>query len=413
MKLIDRVVFVLILLVPTGALALKKWSNSLFILAVSASIISILFSRKLGSDKFSSWLWLLSISFGAPFFVDLLMQILRQNIIWSQLDAPSRLLLGIPILLFCAYRGEVKYQPFILILSLCIFLTLTSILTNPTGLEFWGRWATSFADPNSLGSVSAIAVAGLLFLCLVHYTDRDWLRLVIGLTALALGLLILLKSQSRGGWLVFLVLTPLVIYLAMRIKLRGIPYLGIATATVILSLIVIDKSLYSRAVSIYLESIEWLNNQHESMTSIGIRLNMLDASWALIKHSPLVGYGDHGYKQILESGIVGQFSAETLEGMSVTPHNEIVGKTLRSGILGGLASFFVFAVPVIFFGVMSHKGSQQQTKIAACLGLITVIGFFIAGLSAGILGLAYISSLYAVSVMSLAGISLAHFYSNR
>lgn len=404
--MIDRVVIFLISLLPIGALAIKKWSNAFFLLAIIGSIISLAQRRDL-PYKPGLWVWTLCLTLCAPIVADVISQILRAEIVTSQLDASFRLLLGIPILLFFLDKIVIDEKIFTLVIGSSVIATVLSVVIAPTGVNFWGRWATVSADPNSLGCITAIATGSLVYLCLRHLTNKQWMMFVFALITLVTGLYILIRSQSRGGWLVFALLLPVVLSLAKRQELKGVKPILLCLAASAAYIFFTDSTLTARAQSIYFETKDWWQNPSNTATSIGIRLNMLKASWSLITYNPILGYGDHGYGSVLSSGALGQFSPTTIHGMSASPHNEIIGKTLKSGIFGGFASLFVFAVPFLFFSKLLKSRNSISQNIPASLGLILVSGFFISGLSAGILGLTYLSSLYAATVTSLAGLALS------
>lgn len=406
MTFIDRLGVTLLLLMPIGTLAIKKWSNSLFLLAVIVSIVALTQKRGLLFEK-SQWILILVLTFAAPFLIDLLMQAVRGEIVSAQLDAPSRLLLGVPILFFCLNKKIQDPRLFTLVVGVSVLATFMSILLDPRGVNFWGRWSTSSVDPNSLGCITAVVAGVLIYLCLVHFTTRHWIALSLAFAALLIGLVVLLKSQSRGGWIVLGLLAPLIIVLAKKQELKGSLLIIFAIFSAATLFIFQDPALQSRAQSIYLETKNWWETPREAASSIGVRLNMLEASWALIKHSPFVGYGDHGYVNVLASGVLGSFSPAAVDAIVNTPHNEIIGKTLKSGLLGGFAAGLVFLIPGVLFFTSMKSGKALVNYLPASLGLIIVIGFFLSGMSAGILGLTYLSSLYSASVLSLAGVVLS------
>ena len=406
MTLIDRLGVTLLLLIPIGTLAIKKWSNSLFLLAVIVSII-ILVQRRTLSLKRSPWALILVITFSAPFLIDLLMQGLRGEIAPAQLDAPSRLLLGAPILLFCLNKKIPDLRLLTLVVGLSVVATLVSILLDPRGVNFWGRWATSSADPNSLGCMTAIFTGALLYLCLTHFTSRDWLACGFAFLTLLLGIFILLKSQSRGGWIVFVFLVTLVLILTKKQGLRGVGWIIVSIIALTIYIALLDDNILKRIGSIYLEYIDWLKSPQDATTSIGIRLNMVEVSWALIKHSPILGYGDHGYAGILSFSGFAHLPPAALIDIVNTPHNEILNKTLRSGVFGGLVALLVFLAPLIFFIKVLLHSTSSVYKTYSSVGLILVVGFFISGMSSGILGLSYLSSFYSAAALGLAGLTMS------
>lgn len=155
-------------------------------------------------------------TFAGLFLSVLISQVFREAIHFAAFDGPSRILLaGVAFLLLKSLN-----IPYIKILSvavpvglICLFLSLQ---LNPGA--YWGeRYATYFADPNTLGSQSLIL--GLLSFFMIDWGVKKSKTLIsLQMIGGLLGLYISIGSGSRGGWLT----APFIIFLALITRLGDI-----------------------------------------------------------------------------------------------------------------------------------------------------------------------------------------------
>jgi len=397
-----------LLALPLGALAIKHWSNVFFALAVFCSATLLLLDESDKKIRPNLWLVALSVSFAAFVFTDVFAQLARGEFTPSHLDAPFRLLLGIPLVFYFARRGQFREGPAFIILGLSFALILALIYFIPGASSAWGgRWATKPADPNSLGIMTGVFLMVFLLLFAKRMSIAVSIRALIGIPFLLVAAFILIQTQSRGGWIVVPLIAPIFLILLAKDKqlVSGILTLG-GLAIVVTALIYSDARAINRFLSIHAELISWFKNPSAANYSIGVRLNMMEASWELFKSSPWVGHGDLAKALAADPTLlISKAHSETIQGLAQTPHNEILGRLLRSGLFGGLAAFAVFFIPLaLFVKRVFLVPPSAKPSIAAEVGLIFISGCIAGSMSAGILGLTYLSALYAGIVLPLCGL---------
>jgi O-antigen ligase len=234
-------------------------------------------------------------------------------------------------------------------------------------------------------------------------------RALIGIPFLLVAAFILIQTQSRGGWIVVPLIAPIVLILLAKDKqlVSGILTLG-GLAIVVTALIYSDALAINRFLSIQAELIAWFKDPGAANYSIGVRLDMIEASWELFKSSPWVGHGDLAKALAANPTLlISKAHSETIQGLAQTPHNEILGRLLRSGLFGGFAAFAVFFIPLaLFVKRVFLVPPSAKPSIAAEVGLIFTSGCIVGTMSAGILGLTYLSALYAGIVLPLCGLTI-------
>jgi O-antigen ligase len=399
-----------LLVLPLGALSIKHWANVFFALAVFSAAILLLAREPEKKRPINFWLVSLSISFAAFVFSDVLAQLARGEFAASYLDAPFRLLLGIPLVFYFARKGQFREELAFAILCLSFTLTLLLVYFIPgPSLGWGGRWATKPADPNSLGIMTGVFLMVFLFLVAKTSSIPLFTRVLIGMIGLAIAALILTQTQSRGGWIIVPLISPVLLILLGREKrlVGGLLTLG-GTALLCAVFIYSDSRATARFLSIQSEFISWFRSPNAADYSVGIRLNMIEASWELFKISPWFGNGDIAKALAAEPALLtGKVHSTTISALAQTPHNEILGRLVRSGLIGGVAAFAVFFVPLALFTKrVLIRSANSKSPLSAEIGLIFVSACIVGSMSAGILGLTYLSALYAGIVLPLCGLTV-------
>jgi O-antigen ligase len=150
-----------------------------------------------------------------------------------------------------------------------------------------------------------------------------------------------------------------------------------------------NPNLLDRALSIPKEIIGWTKNEKDT-GSAGTRLDMIHLTLELAQERPFLGYGDRGYQQRANELADTIKMQEAAIAIVNTPHNEVLGKLLRSGVFGAIASILVLSVPVL----MALRRSLRTGSDWSALGLL--LGVLLGSLTAGLLGLSFTASFYAV-----------------
>jgi O-antigen ligase len=127
---------------------------------------------------------------------------------------------------------------------------------------------------------------------------------------------------------------------------------------------------------------------------------MWQISWELFKHNPFYGYGDNGFRELLnEPWITSIASPEAREIILFNgPHNEFLANLIRSGFMGGLSVLCLFFIPLDLFW---RNRNIPQTSKASHLGLSFITCLIICSISSEVLTLKYTNTFYGLIIASL------------
>jgi O-antigen ligase len=387
-----------LLLIPVGFLTIKSWVTTLSLMAFLLSLMLLFstrdYNRSEGTSRLSNRDRLLPLLFAAPMIIDLLAQIARQDWVLNQLDAPSRLLIFIPVYILLRRVNINLSQPFITCIALASPIALTHLALDPT--YYWGdRWASSPADPNTLGLFCA-ALGGV---SLAQFATNPLSKTltVIHTVSIVSAAAIVIASGSRIAFISFLMLFSLSLVFAQNTQSRQFVKWAIMPALLTaLTLFYTNPSYQHRAVSIYQELTSWAE-QGNQPTSASARIEMIEVSILLLERAPLLGYGDGNYQNVARNLPDYPRLQHAVEAIHNTPHNEVLTKALRSGIAGGLASAAVLLVPVFILLRRSSNANLRRVWPSGAEGLLA-IGIVLASFSMAVFSLAFTTSFFAASM---------------
>jgi O-antigen ligase len=385
-----------LLLIPVGFLTIKSWVTTLSLMAFLLSLM-LLFStrdyrRSEGTPRQSNRDRLLPLLFAAPMIIDLLAQIARQDWAPSQLDAPARLLVFIPIYILLRRLNIDLSRSFTTCVALASPLALTHLAIDTN--HYWGdRWASSPADPNTLG----LFCVALVSIPLAKLATEALSKQMAGLYTLSIacGAVIIMGSQSRIALLGLLSL--LCMGIIIGVCQRGMRRLLPALASVLVigvGLIWSVPAYQLRFTSIYTELIQWTQIENQS-TSAATRLDMLEVSVLLLSKQPLFGYGDGNYQNVARQLPSYPQLHHAVESIHNTPHNEILTKGLRSGIAGAGASALLLLLPIAVFVRRARHKQSSGVSVAIAGGMFS-LGILTASFSMAVFSLAFTTSFFAV-----------------
>lgn len=363
---------------PVFFLSIGRWISGCYYLLFLASIAWII-REKPQWEREDRWV---ALVLAAPIMAVVIGQLLRWDWRLSEWDAPIRLLAGIPIYLMFKHQignqinNTKKVLQGLVLGSAIGLLFLPFFIDEQRTIQFGGRIATVIADPNTFGSYVGVL---FLFVCAglfsVHVSKQETStalmrgRLVIYGAALITGFILILQAQSRGSWLAWSLGYLILALIALRgnlVKLAVAILIPLGLITTFFS----SDQLRARVSSIVPELSNGTTNKKEN-SSGGIRLNMAIATFMLAKERPWSGYGDMGYsKRLYDEDFKARFSPETIHVMSSAgPHQEILARTLQSGMWGLAATLLLFLGPIAFFSIKS-RSVQKERVFAAQIGLI-------------------------------------------
>ncbi len=220
-------------------------------------------------------------------------------------------------------------------------------------------------DPNDL----AFFLLGFLPLNLI-YISRDnplWIR-VACFSSFSMGLLVILQSGSRAGFVSLVVVLALLLLrksMTVRPLLKAV---SVAMLMAIITLTPVDTERYSTILA-YEEDY---NVQEE-----GGRVNLWKFGIRTMFENPVTGVGVGSYGRVL--GLDRQArEAETRAWQA--PHNSVVQIGAETGVIG-FALFLLLSLNVLRILNRARKRASQYKLIKIGeMGIIGFVGLFIAGL---------------------------------
>ncbi|MGB7481422.1 MAG: O-antigen ligase family protein, partial [Burkholderiaceae bacterium] len=224
---------------------------------------------------------------------------------------------------------------------------------------------------------------GFFALLTIGYGTGDgfWQRIgiVLKLAAGVAGVYAAYLSQTRGAWLSI----PVCVLIAAVVLGRHIPRRRIlamvAAALVLLAALFASSSLVQQRLDEVRHDLTQYYEKDNSVTSVGVRLQLWAGSWLLFLEHPAVGVGREGYaKAMLEleqRGILTPVSSHQPHS-----HNEILYNMVTLGVPGLLAILALYLVPAAYF-LRAARHVDREIRVTGGMGLILCSGFLILGLT--------------------------------
>jgi len=377
-----------IILLPIGFLTVKSWATTLSLVAFLSS--SILLARASQYPTLSRTDLFLIAAFVLPIVVDASTQLIRGGWNPSEFDAASRLLIFVPVFI-CLKALKINLRDYldkaILISSP---LALLYLWIDPS--HYWGdRWASHPADPNTLGLFTAVFLTYALLRIGSGETNSNKPTSILVSLSISSGFVVLAGTQSRGAWIVAALAMAMATVSAHR-RLRDLFLLGLIPSILAAMIaLMLQPSLKERAVSIPNEIVGWIQNT-EDVTSAAVRLDMIKLSIILASERPLTGYGDGRYVDRALQRSDSARMRESAVAIVNTPHNEVLGKLLRSGVFGAIAALLVLISPIIM--LTPRRTTSYWLAIDHRNGFFLAV--FGASLTMGVFGLNFTAGFFAV-----------------
>ena len=297
------------------------------------------------------------------------------SIIWDggaikEFDRPSRVLMGIAILLLC-----LRYPPRFLWL-------MNGIATGAIAAGIRALWdqqvtgyerAFEWMMPIQGGDISMSL--GLLSLCGVMWAIKtsSYRYLFYFSIASVMGLLGSILSGSRGGWVLF----PVILFVGYRIfrdwfsaRIKW----GMALALCLLiSFCLIPQSGVPQRISQAKNDVQLYFTGENKVTSLGHRFEIWKSSIDSFIKKPVFGWGNHGVRlsqeQQYKSGLITK-AAYDFNGHA---HNQFFDEMAKRGIIGLSALLALFLFPLTIFKRQLANATLVEDKTLAACGVILVL----------------------------------------
>ncbi|MET3106169.1 O-antigen ligase [Oxalobacteraceae bacterium GrIS 2.11] len=241
---------------------------------------------------------------------------------------------------------------------------------------------------------------GMYSLLSIEWRSRHAIpTLVMQIVAGICGLYSVYLSQTRGAWIAipfFLFIGVSTLMHAQTLKVKIYTYLAIL---IIMAAVSGSSSIVQERIDdIKIDLTELTVNKNPD-TSIGVRLQLWNASWIMFKAHPIFGVGKENFSAELgalkQRGIITEAAA-----IQYHSHNEILYGMSTMGIFGLLAILMTYLVPTACFTkYMFHPNAQIHA--AAAMGLTLCLGYMTFGLVDVMFGWNMCNVFYCTSIAVL------------
>lgn len=398
---------------PLLVVTWRGWANGvLFVAAVLACAwLWTGLPRPAASDpETRGWKIALLLALAAPLASTALGAALRGELYWPLLDAPSRFILAMPVVLF-ALRARVdaaRALRWILPLSLLVAGLYLAVIGSPS------RWpahraATYFADPLVLGYLSlAFGMMCLVAIPFRRPTHESFPGLAALILGAVLGVYLSLRSGSRTGWFALPIVITAWLHFRLEHRVRHVWAGGLLLSC----LLAVGAYLFVPAVHDRInvgleEAAQYTYDGVAPISSISLRLTFLRIAADMFAQHPWAGVGDtaHAAPAALDAFRYAAPEAANTAFQSAF-HNQVLTSAVRHGVAGGLAALALLLVPVGLFAARART-ANPVVRENALMGLAFSVCIAVSSLTTEVVDLKYTASLYALMTAVLCGASLA------
>ncbi len=282
------------------------------------------------------------------------------------------------------------------------------------GTALWLSWAST-ERPDNLPQFNAVSYGDLLLLTAVLVTFSIGWQLTrfrkteIALKAITLvvGLLGFMATQTRGGWLAvpFFIVIGLVLA-SGKVSPRKLvlpALIAVLIASAVLASSSVMRLRFSQAITQTADCIE----RPLTISSECGRIQLWHVAWLMFKADPLFGGGStQSFRPMVEhywrQGIVSDFTHAQDFG---EPHSDIMYSLASHGLLGLAALLLMYLTPAWIFAKRLSAHVAAPARVAAAMGLVVCVGFFVFGWTELILRTLRTLSFYAMSIAWLLALS--------
>lgn len=340
------------------------------------------------------------VALASPLVATLVSEIWYGRFVANLLDAPSRFLLAIPILLAVRRldRDTLRWSDLSFAFG-AISALMVLLLTHDGG---GARLAGSFLDAIHFGDIAL--VLGALSALSLNWWKKDPLAVrVLKLIGLVAGAYASVLTETRGGW-VAIPVVALLVY--VRGSHRSTARRWIVPLSILLGIVLVgvaSTAVRDRVWLVWSDLVQYSHGYKD--TSTGVRLQLYEAAFSILRTHFLFGAGPNGFADsmaaLANAGKVSPLAADFGRGET---HNQLLFYAANYGVIGALAGLALHGVPCMMFWKYM-RAPARPTRCAAFMGFTFTVCFFIFGLSVETFDLKMVASFYATVIGILGGIA--------
>ena len=259
-----------------------------------------------------------------------------------------------------------------------------------TGYAVWLSWP-NFRRPEDVPQYNAVSYSNLLLLLAVttaysvgwQLTRFPRIEKAVKMLTLVIGVVGLVATQSRSGWLAIPIFLVIGLVLAgKRVSRSRLVVAGLAGITLATAVFASNPILRDRAQDVVSE-VRACEVTPTTVSSVCIRIQLWRAAWTMFKRSPIIG---NGSMDVFPRELQKLVDAKEISNFTITeafdePHNDMLFTMASHGVLGLLALLLVYLAPATIFVRRLSLDLPQQARVAAAIGLAVCLGFMVYGLT--------------------------------
>jgi len=374
----NELIFWAVFAIFSCALVVNKLVNLCFYLLLLVALVDLMLKRNASKEFWAhcKQYWPINLAMCSAFIALLLRQISQGEFSVRLYDLPSRfavfaLIFWALLKLPTAMLKKVKWG----FICGAIFYSVTVYIDSKGG-QFRVGNINSFSI---IFSSELALLMGVFALLSINWKNaHPKLVMVAQIVAGLCGLYSVYLSQTRGAWIaipffIFIIISTLMH--AQKARTKVVVYIVTFLA---LTAIFSATDIVQERLGDSKNDITELTVKRNLDTSIGVRLQLWNASWIMFREHPLFGVGKEHFSDELQTlkqrGVITEAAA-----VQYHSHNEILYGMSTLGIFGLFAILITYIVPASYFAkYMFHKDAQVHS--AAAMGLSLCVGFVIFGL---------------------------------
>jgi len=276
---------------------------------------------------------------------------------------PTAKLLMLPVLLYHFERSARGLQVFIAFLASCVLLTAMSwvvafdpALALKRGAEY-GVPVKNYIDQSQEFALCAVVLAYPAITLLRE--KRVWPAALLLAVSLSFIVNMAFVTVSRTALVTMPVM--LAVFALLHLRWRHIVIVGCAAA--LFGALAWETSPKLRGTAAtFLRDYE-LYQQHDTPTSIGLRLQFWQKSLKFFTEAPLIGHGTGSTQGLFESAVTGPRNVSASSQVIANPHNQTLNVAVQWGAIGVVLLYAMWLVHLMLF---------RGEGLAAWIGLMVV-----------------------------------------
>lgn len=388
--------FICVFALFSCSLFVNKFVNSCFYVILLISLSRLVFDRQAARDCWSLCKehWIVCSAMTAPLVALLIHQVVRGEMMLRLYDLPARL--AVFALIFCLLTqlstNQIRTLKWGFIIGTLLYTIRLYIDTQGGHVRVSNINSFSIIFSSELGFLM-----GMFSILSIHWTQRRSKLILIGQVIAGLcGLYAVYLSQTRGAWLaipLFVIISISTLMHTRQARTKMLLYIGIVAT---LLLMFAGTNIVQERIEEARHDITEFTGKDNLDTSVGVRLQLWNASWTLFKEHPLLGVGKENFSSELHNlqsrGLITEAAAEQYHS-----HNEALYSMATMGVIGLIALLIVYLVPITYFGrFMFHP--DMQIHSAAAMGLCLCSGYMVFGLVDVMFGWNMCNVFYSVAI---------------